>query len=86
MLHPSSPLIEYYPNEFTTDPNGKRMAWEAIVQVPFIDGELLLNTVEQILEKDEEEKKILSPSERRRNRPGKVHYFRPEKKNADVSA
>ncbi len=89
MLHPSSPLIEYYPNDFTTDPNGKRQAWEAIVQVPFIDGKLLLNTVEQILEKDEE-KKLLSPSERRRNRPGKVHYFRPEKnankEKADASA
>lgn len=88
MLHPSSPLIEYYPNEFTSDPNGKRQAWEAIVKIPFIDGELLLNTVEQILEKDEEEKKLLSPSERRRNRPGKIHYFRPEKNanKADVSA
>ncbi len=90
MLHPSSPIIEYYPNEFTSDPNGKRQAWEAIVKIPFIDGELLLNTVEQILEKDVEDKKILSPSERRRNRPGKVHYFRPEKNankdKADVSA
>ena len=86
MLHPSSPLIEFYPNEFTTDPNGKRMAWEAIVQVPFIDGELLLNTVDQILEKDKEDKKILSPSERRRNRPGKIHYFKPAKDKADVSA
>lgn len=89
MLHPSSPIIEYYPNEFTTDPNGKRQAWEAIVQVPFIDGNLLLGTVEQILEKDEE-KKLLSPSERRRNRPGKIHYFRPEKnankEKADASA
>ena len=86
MIHPSSPLIEYYPNEFSTDPNGKRQAWEAIVQIPFIDGELLLSTVEQVLEADDGDGKILSPSERRRNRPGKIHYFRPEKKetSADV--
>ena len=86
MIHPSSPLIEYYPNEFTTDPNGKRQAWEAIVQIPFIDGELLLSTVEQVLEAEDGSGKILSPSERRRNRPGKIHYFRPEKnkKSADV--
>jgi 5'-3' exonuclease len=89
MLHPSSPLIEFYPNDFTTDPNGKRQAWEAIVQVPFIDADLLLDTVEQILEKDDEDTKLLTTAERRRNRPGKVHYFKPaeisEKSSVDVS-
>lgn len=73
MLHPSSPLIEYYPSDFTSDPNGKRQSWEAIVEIPFIDADLLLETVEQILEDD----KVLSPSERRRNRLGTVHYFKP---------
>jgi len=87
MLHPSSPIIEYYPSDFTSDPNGKRQAWEAIVQIPFIDGELLLNTVEQILEKDNDDKgAILTKSERRRNRPGKIHYLRPAKENSEVEA
>mmetsp|Transcript_25718 Transcript_25718/g.56399 ORF Transcript_25718/g.56399 Transcript_25718/m.56399 type:complete len:788 (+) Transcript_25718:196-2559(+) len=76
MLHPSSPLIEYYPSDFTSDPNGKRQAWEAIVEIPFIASDLLLGTVQQILDKDEDQK-ILTPSERRRNRPGKIHYFKP---------
>lgn len=91
MLHPSSPIIEFYPNDFQSDPNGKRQAWEALVKIPFIDGELLLDTVNQVLDKDDEESKLLSPSERRRNRPGKIHYFKPEKTSkkkdkADVSA
>ena len=34
MVHPSSPLIEFYPPEFTSDPNGKRQSWEAVVQIP----------------------------------------------------
>jgi len=87
MLHPSSPIIENYPSDFTTDPNGKRQAWEAIVKIPFINGEELLSTVEQVLEKDGENgKDLLTPSERRRNRPGKIHYFKPEKESADVSS
>lgn len=74
MLHPSSPLIEFYPGNFTSDANGKRQSWEAIVQIPFIDADLLLETVEQVLEKGDE---VLSPSERRRNRPGVIHNFKP---------
>ena len=87
MIHPSSPIIEYYPNDFTSDANGKRQSWEAIVEIPFIDGDVLLNTVEQVLEKDDENSNLLSPSERRRNRPGKIHYFKPtgegDKSNGD---
>jgi len=90
MVHPSSPIIEFYPNDFTTDPNGKRQAWEALVEIPFIEGKLLLNTVEQVLEADDADGKILTTSERRRNRPGKIHYFRPakntDKESANVSS
>ena len=76
MLHPSSPLIEYYPPDFTSDPNGKRQPWEAVVEIPFIEAGVLLDTVEQILEKDSEEGgQLLSPAERRRNMRGKSHLF-----------
>lgn len=75
MLHPSSPLLEYYPPDFTADANGKRQSWEAVVQIPFIDGSRLLETVQQILDADEDGKNILSVAERRRNLPGKVHYI-----------
>ena len=76
MLHPSSPLISYYPPDFESDPNGKRQAWEAVVKVPFIDGDLLLDTVEQILEKDDGENALLTPSERRRNQRGQQHIYK----------
>jgi 5'-3' exoribonuclease 1 len=33
MINPASPLTSYYPPDFTTDPNGKRQSWEAVVQV-----------------------------------------------------
>ena len=77
MLHPASPLIEYYPPDFTSDPNGKRQPWEAIVEIPFIEADVLLDTVNKILQKDGEDGKVLSPAERRRNKMGKSHLFKP---------
>lgn len=77
MLHPSSPLISYYPSDFTSDPNGKRQAWEAVVEIPFIDADLLLDTVNKVLEDDNIKGNLLSPSERRRNQRGKKHMFKP---------
>ncbi|KAL3915984.1 MAG: hypothetical protein SGILL_005385, partial [Bacillariaceae sp.] len=75
MLHPSSPLISYYPPDFESDPNGKRQSWEAVVKVPFIDGDLLLDTVGKVLEKGDGEGALLSPSERRRNQRGQQHIY-----------
>jgi 5'-3' exonuclease len=77
MLYPSSPLIEYYPADFTSDPNGKRQSWEAIVEIPFIESGILLDTVNQILDKDKESGKVLSSAERRRNARGEQHVFVP---------
>lgn len=77
MLHPSSPLIPYYPADFTSDPNGKRQPWEAVVQIPFIESGILLDTVERVLDKDAESGNLLTPSERRRNSRGKAHVFVP---------
>jgi len=76
MLHPSSPLTSYYPPDFTTDPNGKRQPWEAVVQIPFIEAGILLDTVDRILDMDSKgDKPLLTNAERRRNVPGKVHCF-----------
>lgn len=77
MLHPSSPLIPYYPGDFTSDPNGKRQSWEAIVQIPFIDADELLDTIQRVLDKDQETGKLLTAAERRRNIRGKSHVFVP---------
>ena len=77
MLHPSSPLIPYYPPDFASDANGKRQSWEAVVQIPFIEADVLLDTVDRVLSKDEEGGGLLTPSERRRNVPGERHVFVP---------
>jgi 5'-3' exoribonuclease 1 len=78
MIHPSSPLMSYYPQDFTVDPNGKRQSWEAIVQIPFIDADVLLETVEQVIHADEkanDENKLFTNAERRRNVRGTSHTF-----------
>ena len=31
------PIVDFYPEEFEQDLNGKQMDWEAVVLVPFID-------------------------------------------------
>lgn len=36
MTSPDSPIIDYYPEDFETDLNGKRQEWEAVVLIPFI--------------------------------------------------
>ena len=78
MVHPSSPLVPYYPHDFTSDPNGKRMTWEAIVQIPFIDADLLLDTVNKILHADQDgSTPLLTPGERKRNERGIEHTFPP---------
>lgn len=42
LVEKDSPIIDYYPNDFKTDLNGKRQEWEAVVLIPFIDEKLLL--------------------------------------------
>ena len=86
MIEPSSPLAAYYPNDFESDPNGKRQPWEAIVKIPFIDGDKLLQVVNGILEADENAVtgELLSNAERRRNAKGKSHLFVPERDNEEM--
>jgi len=81
MTEPSSPLAPYYPADFESDPNGKRQPWEAIVKIPFIDGDRLLDVVNGILDADEKavSGELLSNAERRRNLKGKSHTFEPER-------
>lgn len=69
MVNPHSPVADFYPTEFETDMNGKRNAWEAIVMVPFIDENRLLDEVNTI--KLEE----LTEEEKRRNKMGTEKWF-----------
>ena len=37
MASEDSPIMDFYPVEFTLDPNGARMKWQWIALLPFID-------------------------------------------------
>uniref|UniRef100_A0A8C2HEY4 5'-3' exoribonuclease 1 n=1 Tax=Cyprinus carpio TaxID=7962 RepID=A0A8C2HEY4_CYPCA len=60
MTSPGSPIVEYYPQDFKTDLNGKQQEWEAVVLIPFIDEKCLLAAMEPYTPK-------LTPSEKARN-------------------
>jgi len=42
MTEPDSDIVDFYPEEFDLDANGKKQSWKAIVLLPFIDEKRLL--------------------------------------------
>ena len=63
MVSPNSPIIDYFPNDFECDLNGKQQEWEAVVLIPFIDEKRLLVAMKSVETK-------LAPKERARK-----HFF-----------
>lgn len=45
MTNPDSLIIDFYPRDFELDKNGKKMDWEAVVKIPFIDEKRLLSAM-----------------------------------------
>ncbi len=45
MWDPNSPILDFYPQEFEQDLNGKKQEWEAVVKIPFIDETRLLRAM-----------------------------------------
>jgi 5'-3' exoribonuclease 1 len=70
MTSTESPIIEYYPEEFGIDMNGKRSPWEAVVLLPFIDESRLVETESRYCKES-----MLTKDERARNSFGKVQCF-----------
>lgn len=75
MRNEDSPIIDFYPTDFPLDMNGKKMEWQAIVLLPFIDEQRLLKHVQakyelltdEELERNERKKEVLFISSRNKN-------------------
>lgn len=64
MTQKDSEIIDFYPEDFQIDLNGKKMAWQGIALLPFIDMTRLLNAVQS-------KYPLLSPEDVARNTVGK---------------
>jgi 5'-3' exonuclease len=42
-------LRDFFPDDFSVDLNGKTLAWEAIVLIPFVDAALFLEMEQKML-------------------------------------
>jgi 5'-3' exoribonuclease 1 len=73
MLDLASPVRDFFPEEFQTDLNGKRFDWEAVVMLPFIEEERLLEAVGSI-----DPHRELTIEERRRDLFGQHDVFDPD--------
>ncbi|PAV74447.1 hypothetical protein WR25_02437 [Diploscapter pachys] len=45
MCNAESPIADFYPTDFSTDLNGKKNDWEAVVLIPFINCQRLLDAI-----------------------------------------
>lgn len=68
MTEEDSPIIDFYPGDFEIDMNGKKMAWQGVALLPFIDEHRLLSALKG---KEGE----LSEDEHRRNTWGNNYMF-----------
>nr|UXY87457.1 dhm exonuclease [Cryptomonas sp.] len=70
MVNKQSPIIQFYPQDYKIDLNGKRNIWEGVALLPFINQEKLIDTVNKFGKRD----KLLS-EEKVRNCFGKDIIF-----------
>ncbi|MPC12060.1 5'-3' exoribonuclease 2 [Portunus trituberculatus] len=63
MLDPESLIIDFYPEDFKIDLNGKKFAWQGVALLPFVDEKRLKNALDEVYDQ-------LTPEEIRRNKRG----------------
>ncbi|RDA89663.1 hypothetical protein CP533_5492 [Ophiocordyceps camponoti-saundersi (nom. inval.)] len=64
MTSKDSEIIDFYPEDFEIDLNGKKMAWQGVALLPFIDMPRLLSAVQRLYP-------LLSPEDTLRNSTGR---------------
>ena len=64
MEDPESDIIDFYPEDFLIDLNGKKFAWQGVALLPFIDEKRLLTAMGTKYDQ-------LTDDEKHRNEPGK---------------
>ena len=70
MTSPDSPIIHFYPGDFEVDMNGKKNPWEGVNLLPFIEINLLLDTIKKYAPDDK-----LTKVEKLRNRVGEIFCY-----------
>ncbi|KAM4042735.1 5'-3' exoribonuclease 2 [Anomaloglossus baeobatrachus] len=68
MSDPDSSIIDFYPDDFAIDLNGKKFAWQGVALLPFVDERRLRAALEEVYPD-------LTPDEKRRNSLGGDHLF-----------
>ncbi|XP_030052083.1 5'-3' exoribonuclease 2 isoform X2 [Microcaecilia unicolor] len=68
MSDPESSIIDFYPDDFAIDLNGKKFAWQGVALLPFVDERRLRAALEEVYPD-------LTPDEIRRNSLGGDHVF-----------
>lgn len=56
MSDPESTIIDFYPEDFKIDLNGKKFAWQGVALLPFVDEKRLIKALEPYY-------KLLTPEE-----------------------
>lgn len=63
MIDPECPIIDFYPEDFKIDLNGKKYAWQGVALLPFVDEVRLKRALESVYP-------MLTAEEKRRNMRG----------------
>lgn len=68
MSDPESPIIDFYPEDFKIDLNGKKFAWQGVALLPFVDEKRLIKALEPYY-------KLLTPEEGKPNEMHNIFLF-----------
>ena len=68
MIDQKSVIIDFYPEDFQVDLNGKKQSWQGVALLPFVDEKRLKKALEAVYDK-------LSPEEKKRNTRGNDRFF-----------